>query len=296
MVTVSAPAKLNLGLSILERRPDGYHEIETLFVPLRLFDRLHLRPAREPGLRLRVRGPDAAGVPGDAGNLAVRAAAGACAALDLEPALDLDLVKQIPVAAGLGGGSSDAAAAILGVEELAERSIPATRRTALARALGADVPFFLDPRPALGRGVGDALEPIADAPELWWVLARFPFPVSTAEAYREAARELTSPRPRSSIAALLGPGGVLSDPENDLERVAARRHPEISAARAALRDAGARVTGMSGSGPTVYGQFGSREDAERGAARAHLPAGARALVASSPASESTCWGWGVAKR
>ena len=133
-------------------------------------------------------------------------------------------------------------------------------------------------------------------PELWWVLALLPFPVSTAEAYREASRELTLPRDGSSIAALLGPCGVRKTPHNDLETVTARRHPQVREARAALAAAGASVTGMSGSGPTVYGGFRDREAAEGAASRVALPSGARAVAVRSPGSDSADWGWGVAKR
>ncbi len=291
MVRVLAPAKLNLGLELVARRADGYHEIETIFVPLRLYDELELEAA-ESGVRLHC---DVGDLPVDDGNLAVRAARETCAALGLEPALRIVLRKRIPVGAGLGGGSSDAAATILGVESLTGRSLDAAARRDLALGLGADVPFFLDPRPAFGRGVGERLEPLEAVPELAWMLVCLPFQVSTAQAYRAASRELTLPRRGSSIAALLGPSGVVGSPRNDLEAFAVRNHPEIERAREALIAEGARVTGMSGSGPTVYGHFDSAEMAQAAAARIELPEGAEAVVATSPASGSSNWGWGVAK-
>lgn len=294
MITAFAPAKLNLGLRILERRPDGYHKIETIFVPLRLFDRLEISPTDRPGIRLDV---DASGVPSDASNLAVRAALETSRALGVEPALAMRLEKRIPVAAGLGGGSSDAAAAILAVEALAGASLADAVRREIALRLGADVPFFLDPRPAIGRGIGERLEPIERVPELHWLLVRMPFELSTASVYREASAELTLPQQGSSIAALLGPAGVESEPWNDLETIAARRHPEIGQARRALEVQGAVVTGMSGSGPTVYGQFETCEAAESAAQRAVFPAGAEAIVTTSPefGAGNWDWGWGVAK-
>jgi 4-diphosphocytidyl-2-C-methyl-D-erythritol kinase len=292
VICVRAPAKLNLGLRILDRLADGYHEIETIFLPLQLFDRLWVEPAERPGIAFEV---DDASLPSGSENLAVRAAEYACAVLQIESGFRMRLEKHIPVAAGLGGGSSDAAAALMAIEELARRRLPEPARRLVAREIGADVPFFLDPRPAVGRGVGDRLEPIAGVPELDWVLVQLPFGLSTAEAYREASRELTLPRQGSSIAALLGPAGVVATPLNDLETVAARRHPEIGMAKRALRDEGARVTGMSGSGPTVYGHFGSPEQARGAAQRMRLPEGARAIVSVSPGSSSDHWGWGVAK-
>ncbi len=292
MVRLLAPAKLNLGLRLVARRGDGYHEIETLLVPLRLFDELELDQTPQHGIRLEVRGAE---LPTDEGNLVVRAAELACSALELEPALELCLTKHIPIAAGLGGGSSDAAATILGVEQLAGRSLCARARNSLALALGADVPFFLSPRPSAGRGIGELLEPLPEVPEMWWLLICFDFAVSTAWAYREASRELTLPRDVSSIAALLGPSGVLSSPKSDLETVTSRRHPEVGAAQRALKSAGALVTGMSGSGPTTYGWFESEAAAQRARGALTLPDGARTILVSSPGSASDDWGWGVAK-
>ncbi len=292
MLSLRAPAKLNLGLHILARRPDGYHEIETVYLPLRLFDQIEVAPSPTAGIRLEVGNAD---LPTDARNLAVRAAELACQSSGLEPALQIRLEKSIPIAAGLGGGSSDAAAMILAVEHLSGKRLAQATRRALALQLGADVPFFLDPRPAVGRGVGERLEPIPGVPELWWLLLVLPFAVSTAEAYRAASAELTLPRERSSIASLLGPSGVLSSPLNELERAVARRHPEIGAARRSLERAGAGVTGMSGSGPTVYGWFPDQAAAERAAGHVEPPRGARTIVVSSPESGSGDWGWGVAK-
>jgi 4-diphosphocytidyl-2-C-methyl-D-erythritol kinase len=184
MVRLLAPAKLNLGLRILSRREDGYHEIETVFVPLALYDRLEIARSGAAGIDLAVEGAE---LPEGRGNLVVRAAEEGCRALGLATGLRIRLEKRIPVAAGLGGGSSDAAATLAGLEALAGRRLPEAERRALAVGLGADVPFFLDPRPALARGVGDVLAPLDRVPELWWVLVLLPFPISTARAYRAAS-------------------------------------------------------------------------------------------------------------
>lgn len=298
MIERSAPAKLNLGLEILRRRDDGYHEIETVFVPLALADRVTLAHGpRGSGPRLSIRGADLAA---DDTNLVVRAARRACAALGVACDLELVLEKRVPIAAGLGGGSSDAAATLLGVEALLARCLPEAERRRIARELGADVPFFLDPRPALGRGIGDELEPLAGLPPMHWVLVAFPFGIATAQAYTDAAAELTLPRTPTNIAALLGPSGLLSSPRNDFEAPAARRHPEIREARRALERAGALATGMSGSGPTVYGRFehdeAARRAAERITAEEGTPAGARTIATSSPGSAPAGSDWGVAKR
>ena len=297
MIERHAPAKLNLGLEVLRRRPDGYHEIETVFVPLRLADRLVVRLASPgSGIQLAIRGAE---LPNDGSNLAHRAAERACAALEIPPDVEIWLEKRVPIAAGLGGGSSDAAATLLALEALAGRPLANDVRRALALGLGADVPFFLDPKPALGRGVGEQLEALPGVPEMHWVLVSFPFPISTAEAYADAARELTLPRDPTSIGALLGPAGLLSSPRNDLEASAVRRHPEIEQARRALERVGALATGMSGSGPTVFGRFASEQAAQQGASRVEVPAGARTIATSSPGSASAESrgesDWGVAK-
>ena len=299
MIEVAAPAKLNLGLEVLRRRADGYHEIETVFVPLRLFDRLALeRAPAGRGLALDAGGAD---LPLDRSNLVVRALERAAAELGVPLDLSVRLDKRIPIGAGLGGGSSDAAAALLGLERLCGRALAPELRGKLALELGADVPFFLDPRPALGRGVGEQLEALPGIPEMHWVLVAFPFQISTAWAYTEAGRELTLPRDPTSIAALLRPAGLLAPPRNDLEAVGVRRHPEIREAQRALARAGALATGMSGSGPTVFGRFEDERAARRAAETVEVPAGARTIATSSPGSASAdwtsgSWRWGVAKR
>jgi 4-diphosphocytidyl-2-C-methyl-D-erythritol kinase len=293
-----APAKLNLGLEILRQRGDGYHEIETIFLPLRLADRLEFRRAPAgAGIRLTIVGAE---LPVDRENLVVRAAERACAALEVAADLELVLEKRTPIAAGLGGGSSDAAATLLGLETLFEKRLENAARSRIALELGADVPFFLDPKPALGRGVGERLEALPGVPEMFWVLVAFPFPISTADAYKEATAELTLPRHPTSIGALLEPAGLLVSPRNDLEASAVRRHPEIRTAQRALESVGALATGMTGSGPTVFGRFANEQAARQVAERVEVPAGARTIATSSPGSASAESkeesGWGVAKR
>ncbi|MEX2205840.1 MAG: 4-(cytidine 5'-diphospho)-2-C-methyl-D-erythritol kinase [Myxococcota bacterium] len=298
MIERRAPAKLNLGLEILRRRDDGYHEIETIFLPLRLADRLAFRRAATGvGIRITVAGAE---LPVDRENLVYRAAERACGELRVPADLLISLEKQVPIAAGLGGGSSDAAATLLGLELLFGEPLGTAARQRIALQLGADVPFFLAPRPAVGRGVGERLETLAGVPEMFWVLVAFPFPISTAKAYQEAGLELTLPRSPTSIGALLGPSGLLVSPRNDLEASAVRRHPEIRAARRALESFGALATGMTGSGPTVFGRFANEQAARQAAERVEVPAGARTIATSSPGSASAESkeesGWGVAKR
>jgi len=279
-LTLEAPAKLNLGLRVVGRRDDGYHLIESLFVPLALSDAVTLDFDAEgvPGVELVL---DNAGseVPADDSNLAVAAAH---AFFEAWPggALRIGLEKRIPAAAGLGGGSSDAGAVLRGLAQLALRTPSAGELARLARGLGADVPFFLDPRPALVRGIGEVIEPVRGLPPLWAVLANPGIAVSTAEVFRlydslasgQAPKAvpagLTPPQPGSTMRPLVGLGGDLdalarfSGLTNDLEAAAIRLCPPIARLRDRMRELGVVGEGMSGSGATIYGLFESQSEAE----------------------------------
>jgi 4-diphosphocytidyl-2-C-methyl-D-erythritol kinase len=279
-LTLDAPAKLNLGLRVVGRRDDGYHLLEGLFVPVTLSDvvTLDFDAAGAPNIHLVIEGasPD---VPVDAANLAV-AAAHAFFGPSPGGALRIGVDKRIPSAAGLGGGSSDAAAVLRGLAQLAPETRSPEELARLALGLGADVPFFLDPRPALVRGVGEVIEPIPGLPPLWAVLANPGIAVSTAEVFRlydslgprQAAEGvsagLTPPDPGSTLRALFELDGEvdtlarLSGFANDLEAAAIRLCPPVSRLQDRMRELGAVAVGMSGSGATVYGLFGSRSEAE----------------------------------
>lgn len=284
--TVLAPAKVNLGLRIRGRRADGYHLIESLFVPLDLADRVEvgLGPAAPPALR--VFGERARGVPGDGSNLAVRAAVGfleAAGRTDLGVSLALE--KRIPAEAGLGGGSSDAGAVLRALRDLLPGAVADAPLRALALSLGADVPYFLDPRPAWVRGIGEEIEPEAEAPELWLVLCHPGVGLSTAAvyaAYDALAGALTPPDPGPTVRPPPGadePRALAALLGNDLEPAARRLCPPISRLRDRIAEAGALAVGMSGSGPTLFGVF--RDEASAREAEAVL-----AGEASPPAAGS----------
>ena len=285
-LSLEAPAKLNLGLRIVGLRDDGYHLLESLFVPVALSDvvTLDFDPGGAPGVQLALEGasPD---VPTEGSNLAVAAAH---AFFEAWPggALRIGLDKRIPSAAGLGGGSSDAGAVLRGLARLAPQAPSVEDLVSLARGLGADVPFFLDPRPALVRGVGDVIEPVVGLPPLWALLAHPRIGVSTKEVFRlydslgsqqvadvgqvpgAVPAGLTPPDPGSTMRPLSGLGGDvdvlarLPGPPNDLEAAAVRLCPPVARLRDRMRELGAVVAGMSGSGATIYGLFGSQSDAE----------------------------------
>lgn len=266
---LEAPAKINLQLAIVGKRPDGYHELESFMLKLALADRLIF--ARQPaGITLSCPGTS---LPVGADNLVYRAARVFLDHARIDEGVAITLHKRIPIAAGLGGGSSDAAATLRGLNQLFDARVGQEALLALATPLGADVPFFvLDAPAAWARGIGDRLTP-APVPEVGWILLVNPgFPVSTKWVYENFA--LT----RGGNPYILGRGSVSANPAesrdntrllpllNDLEAVTVSRYPEVAALKAALIAGGAYDALMSGSGPTVFGLFAEREAAERCAA------------------------------
>ncbi len=265
-LTIAAPAKINLFLSVCGRRQDGYHILDTLMAKLHLADTLSIGILDRPGIELACAG---ASIPDGEGNIAWRAAAALLAATgrqDIGVRIRID--KRIPVAAGLGGGSSDAAAVLLGLDHLLELGLGSRRLAELALDLGADVPFFVHPWPvARAGGIGERLA-AATLDQPWHVVLVNPgFRVSTRWVFENFA--LTSPGDpymlgRNQVG---GPrDGVRPAPRhfrNDLERVTASRYPELQRIKAALLEGGAAAALMSGSGPTVFGLFADRDRAGR---------------------------------
>jgi len=271
-LTVRAPAKINLHLEVLGRRPDGYHEVRTLLQTVDLADTLAARPA--PGGRLVLRVEPEGSAPADGGNLVLRAAEALRGAAGCDAGAELELVKRIPAGAGLGGGSSDAAAALLLLRELWGLAMDDGGLARIAAELGADVPFFLLGGLAVGYGRGDEVVPLPDLEPLEVAIAWPETPVATAEAYRRLDAPLTWGRPSGTVFAVARgaepPWGAM---RNDLEPVAAAMVPAVGALLGAMRAAGALRAAVSGSGSAVFGLFRSRERA-RAAARSAISAGA----------------------
>jgi 4-diphosphocytidyl-2-C-methyl-D-erythritol kinase len=272
-----AHAKVNLDLRVLGTRPDGYHELRTVFQTIELHDTIVCAGKRGPfGIQCKM-----PGVPLDETNLVWRAASALWKALGRpgEPRdTRVTIDKSIPIAAGLGGGSADAAAALHALSRLWGGAPLALLRD-LAAGIGADVPFFLSGGTALGLGRGEEIYPLVDLPVHWVVIVRPPYGVSTAEAYawydedraagiRESRELQILPVPWPTRAAQM---------INDLEPPVVRRHPEIAGLKLALRDAGAVAAAMSGSGSAVFGLFRGRAAAAR-TIRPLSRGGARALL------------------
>jgi 4-diphosphocytidyl-2-C-methyl-D-erythritol kinase len=269
---------------VVGRRPDGYHELESLFVPLDLADEVALDAEEAAATRIVLElAGEAAGIPADAENLAVRAGERFLEAAGLRVALRIRLAKRIPAAAGLGGGSSDAGAVLRGLAGLFPGVLDQGALLRMAVSLGADVPFFLDPRATLVSGIGERCEALPDPwPARVLVLANPGVRLSTAQVYQafdalaptgvsgglrsllEAVR--AAPADRRALSALL---------ENDLEPAAVRLCPPIARLRELLREAGALAVGMSGSGPTVFGLFASGQEADDALGRLRAAAWAR---------------------
>ncbi|NIA08962.1 MAG: 4-(cytidine 5'-diphospho)-2-C-methyl-D-erythritol kinase [Nitrospiraceae bacterium] len=254
-LTLLVPAKINLFLLIQGRRPDGYHLIFTLFQKISLWDELALSIGRGKGeIHLECPGTNLSSGPQ---NLAYRASTLFLKETGLDLQIKIVLKKTIPVGGGLGGGSSDAASVLKGLNELAGFPLDQPGLHSLASSLGADVPFFLLEAPAaIGRGIGTELEVIS-TPHRWYVLVYPGFSVSTRWAYRQYL--LTSPNGDTTF-------GIDKTIEaamwqNDLERLVILRYPEIAEIKAELMSSGAEAALMSGSGSTVFGAFSSKADA-----------------------------------
>jgi 4-diphosphocytidyl-2-C-methyl-D-erythritol kinase len=276
-MTVKSFAKINLGIEIVGRRPDGYHDIRTLFQTVTLADEIELETA--PRGVLDLRGDDAA-VAWDATNLVHRAALLLREKSGEAAGARIAVRKTIPAGRGLGGGSSNAAAALLALNGLWGFGFAKEELAPLAKRLGADVPYFLQGGLCLGEGIGDRLTPLPDLPPLACLLVFPPFPIATASIYAGLGPSLTSPGKVSKIERFLESRdfGLL---ENDLERVIFRAHPELERWKSFFRGEGALVAQVSGSGSAVYGLFPDAARAE--AARRRFPGTTDArLVATLP--------------
>lgn len=270
-LTEFAPAKINLTLHVLGRRPDGYHEIESLVAFADVGDRLAFRPAER--LELEVRGPNGAAAGAANDNLVLKAARALGERIDGLRLGSFALDKQLPVAAGLGGGSSDAAAALRLLARHNGLPLDDARLRDAARVTGADVPVCLDPRARIMRGIGEILSDPIELPELPAVLVNPGVGVATREVFAALnAPALTSPaRPDdfmsiSTDAASLP--SILSARRNDLEIPAIKIQPVIADVLAALQaSAGCLLARMSGSGATCFGLYGSAGVAEETAQR-----------------------------
>jgi 4-diphosphocytidyl-2-C-methyl-D-erythritol kinase len=264
VVRVPAYAKLNLGLRVLYRRPDGYHEIRTVFQTISLADHIEVTftPARATRIVIE-------GTPDIPDNLIERAARLVLKALSIHGDILFNVKKNIPAGAGLGGGSSDAAAILLALPALAGKSLSADRLFMLATQLGSDVPFFLHGGTALGLGRGEELYPLPDLPAARGLVVAPEIHSSTAEAYRDLSPRLTSIPLQNKLNSFQQEiwrgerdGRVAAD-DNDFEEVVFARHRELKRIKEQLLRIGAKPAAMTGSGSAIFGIFADAGRLER---------------------------------
>ncbi|MGD0117322.1 MAG: 4-(cytidine 5'-diphospho)-2-C-methyl-D-erythritol kinase [Candidatus Binatus sp.] len=268
-LTGLACAKINLFLRVTGRRGDGYHELDSVFLPVSLADeiRLEIRAADEPTVTVNCNLPELAR---SQNNLAARAARSFMSEFELVGDVAIDLEKHIPVGAGLGGGSSDAATILCMMAAAAQLTDDdaTSRLRRIALSLGADVPFFLDPRPSRVTGIGERIVEIADVPRIPIVIAVPPFEVSTAAIFRALEPAgWSGAAPDDHLEAVARGDIEIEHLVNDLAAVAIAKFPEIRRLKGLLEDSGARAAQMSGSGGAVFGVFDSVDEAESAAAK-----------------------------
>ena len=261
-----APAKINLRLEVLRRRHDGYHEISSIMCPVDVYDIVTLSTSVDDGIKVTTNNVH---VPAGMSNLAYQAASLLMGKAKISGGIAIHLEKHIPLASGLGGGSSDAAAVMKGINDLYDLQWTLSELMRLGAEIGADVPFFFLQSPALAAGIGEKLQNLSLSPPFWALLITPPIPVSTAWAYSQCNPNLKGTSFDASERIDLREAGekIL---RNDLEDVVLDRFPEVAEIKQVMKGLGAWGTLMSGSGPTVFGVFFDKEEVEK--AKAHVSA------------------------
>ena len=276
-ISLHAPAKINLRLDILGKRLDGYHEIRTWIYPISLSDELHIKRVDTATITISCAHPD---LPVEKENLAYRAAALFLREQALSGGVQIEIIKRIPLAAGLGGGSSDAAAVLKGMDILWDSNIPLDRLMAMGAQLGADVPFFIFGKGALMEGRGERVVQALPPLTLWMVLINPGRPLATKEVYEGGKWGLTKDSGDNRISVppqdLEKMGTFL---HNDLEEPAVELMPTIGHIKECMLEVGGRGVLMTGSGPTVFGLFAQEAEAQRAARDLKLEEGWISFVA-----------------
>ncbi len=269
MITVPSPAKINLILKVLRRREDGYHDIASLMQTISLADEMEFSP-RKTGIALACPGSD---LPIDDGNLVVRATRTLFAEAGFTGGVEMTLRKRIPTAAGLGGGSSNAATTLRVLNELFRFGFDRARLIQIGATLGADIPFFLYGSRAWAFGIGENLEPAETPSGMYFVLVNPGFEVPTKWVYQSLNLPLTNAPVQYSIPSFSGVRDLAAILSNDLETVTVAHYPVLGELKGFLLRQGALGALMSGSGPTVFGLFENEQDAIKaeGALRTSYP-------------------------
>jgi len=257
IIDLKSHAKINIFLDVLKKRPDGYHEINTLFAPLELHDKITLE---KTSTVITVSCNDES-VPLDHTNLAVKAAALFFGHAGIDSGVKISIEKNIPVAAGLGGGSSNAAATLTGLNAIFDAPFSDDELRGIAKDLGADVPFFIDSVPTYARGIGEEFTAKATLPEMQILLVNPDFEVSAAWAYSNLLLSNLVNEVKYTHETFSTARAVATMLRNTLEPPVIKKHPVINKIKRTLVEEGALGALMSGSGPTVFGIFEDREKA-----------------------------------
>ena len=264
--TQRAYAKINIGLDVLRRRADGYHEVKMIMQTVDIYDELVLERRKQPGIELRMDNSD---LPSGGDNLICRAADLLFREKEITGGVNISLTKRIPIAAGMAGGSADAAAALRGLNELFDMGYSLKELQALGVGLGADIPYCLAGGTMLSEGIGEILTPLPAPPAAHLVIAKPDINVSTAFVYGNLHADSLAWHPDiDGMIAALQKGdldGITGRLGNVLETVTVKAHPVIEQIKELLRKQGAENALMSGSGPTVFGIFKEKETAARAA-------------------------------
>jgi len=254
-----APAKINLFLRVLRKRADGYHDIFSLMQKITLCDELIFSP-RQKGIVLHCPGTK---LPANNKNLVVRAAKAIFDYCEYSGGMEITLVKKIPLTAGLGGGSSDAATTLMALNKICSLKLKNNELMKIGAKIGADVPFFIFGNKALASGIGDKLKHLRNLPQLNLILIKPDFELPTKMVYENLNLRLTRGKNNYSIPRILKLGDIVQGLHNDLESVSLEVHPELADFKKMLLRHGALGALMSGSGPTVFGLFRNAKEANK---------------------------------
>lgn len=270
-ISLKSRAKINITLDVIGKRPNGYHDLSMIMQTVNLYDMLYVRKMHAPGIKLRT---NLSWLPNDAGNIVYQAAKLFKETYNIKTGIFMELNKKIPVAAGLAGGSSNAAAALIGLNSLFETQLDQQQLMELGVKLGADVPYCILGGTALAEGIGDVLTPLKPMPDCYVLIAKPKINVSTATVFKSLDLSKIDRRPDNNLVIeAINRGdinGVANNMCNVLETVTQRKYPVIGEIKQVMLQYGAQGAIMSGSGPTVFGIYHSKDKAHKTAYKLKL--------------------------
>lgn len=262
-ITLKARGKINLTLDVIGKRDNGYHDLDMIMQTINLYDTIKIKKTKTPGIRIH---NNLTWLPADHRNIAYKAAQLFLKEADIVSGIYIDIVKRIPVAAGLAGGSSDAAAVLVGMNKLFKTGYSKKQLMEMGVKIGADVPFCIMRGTVLAQGIGEVLTPIKPLPYTHLLLVKPNISVSTASVYKALQINTIKTHPQTeSVVQAINKGDtdyIFSHMVNVLEGVTTKMHPEIEKIKAQMIEHGAISSMMSGSGPTVFGIFDSKKKAQ----------------------------------